>query len=291
MHNVFTYERANTYMVWSSMFGFIDRFTGKPNNANYYALGHFSRFVNANNWRVAASSNDPDIAVTHYRHYGGPGISDRQIIVMINQSTEVKHTTVGTSASWSPNSAQRSWQVHQTANDGSVSKRLTLTEIDQGPWLSGDRQLVLPPHSITTALVNTGTAASEYTHQQVWRFQHFGTMDNTGTAADSEDPNNDGESNLYEFATGQNPFDSTRMSPTLTRNGANLEFTYTRSKAAVLDGVTFTVEWSDTLAPGAWSSIGVTESTAQQTDTLETRLALLPHGSNGSRFVRLRLTP
>lgn len=81
-----------------------------------------------------------------------------------------------------------------------------MTEIDQGPWLTCDRRLVLPPHSINTALVNTGNATN------------------------GDHPNNDGESNLYEFATLQN-------------------------------------------------------------DTLETRLALLPYGSNGSRFVRLRLTP
>jgi hypothetical protein len=291
MNNVFTYERANTYMVWSSMYGFIDRFTGKPNNDHYYALAHFSRFVNANNWRVAASSNDSDIAVTHYRHYYGPGISDRQIIVLINKSANAKHATVGTAASWSATPERRFWQVHQTANDGSVSKRLAMTELDQGPWLSGDRQLALPPYSITTALVNKGTAASDYSHQQVWRFQNFGTMESIGNAADELDSDDDGESNFYEFATGQNPFDGTRVSPTVMRNGANLEFTYTRSKAAVLDGLAFTVEWSDTLLPGSWSNLDVTESTFQQTDTLETRRALMPRGTTGSRFVRLRIAP
>jgi hypothetical protein len=75
------------------------------------------------------------------------------------------------------------------------------------------------------------------------------------------------------------------------RNGANLEFTYTRSKAAVLDGLAFTVEWSDTLLPGSWSNLDVTESTFQQTDTLETRRALMPRGTTGSRFVRLRIAP
>lgn len=291
MHNVFTYERANTYMVWSSMYGFIDRFTGKPNNANYYALAHFSRFVNANNWRVAASSNDPDVAVTHYRHYGGPGISDRQVIVMINKSADVKHTTVGAAASWSATPAQRSWQVHQTANDGSVSKRLAMTEIDQGPWLSGDRQLVLPPFSITTALVNTGTAASEFSNRQVWRFRNFGTMENSGNAADDVDSNDDGEINLYEFATGQDPFETTRVSPMLIQNGANLEFTYTRSKAAVLDGVTFAVEWSESLAPGSWSTAGIPDQEPMplaETATGETLRILIPAGS-ARRFVRLEV--
>ena len=287
MHNVFTHERANTYMVWSSMYGFIDRFTGVPNNANYYALAHFSRFVNAKNWCVAAASNDPELLVTHYRHYGGPGISDRQIVVLINKSAEPKHTTLGTAASWSANPAQRAWQVHQTANDGSATKRITMTELDQGPWVSGNRQLVLPPHSLTTVLINTGTAASEFTHQQVWRFQHFGTMDNTGIAADSADSNNDGESNLYEFATGQNPYDATRVSPTAMRNGGQLEFIYTRSKAAVLDGATFTVEWSDTLAADSWGTAGISSAMVGETARLETIKATLPAGSAGKRFVHL----
>jgi len=102
-------------------------------------------------------------------------------------------------------------------------------------------------------------------------------------AVAATDSNHNGENNLLEFANGQNPHATTRMSPTLTRNGANLEFTYNRSKAAVLDGVAFTVESSDTL--------GVSKSTAQQTDTLEPRLASVPRGFADSRFVHLRQTP
>jgi O-glycosyl hydrolase len=291
IHNVLTIECANTYMVWSSMWGLVDRFTGLPNNANYHALAHFSRFVNANNWRVAASSSDPEVLVSHYRHYGGPGISDRQIIVMINLGASPKHSTVGTDASWSSTPAQRFWQVHQTADDGSVSKRVKMTELDQGPWLSGNRQLVLPPHSITTALLNTGSAASKYTHHQVWRFQHFGTMDNTGNAADAMDSDNDGETNFHEFASGQNPFARTRATPSMVNKGSSLEFTYTRSKAAVLDGVTFTVEWIDDLSGTAWSSAGIANqnpSPLAQTATTETLEVLIPAGID-RRFVRLRM--
>ncbi len=292
MHNVFSFERANTYMVWSSMYGFIDRITGVPNNANYYALAHFSRFVNAGNWRVAASSSDPDLLVTHYRHYGGSGISDRQILVLINTSAKPKHTTVGTAASWATNPAQRSWQVYQTADDGSATKRITMTELELGPWLAGDRRLVLPPYSLTTALVNTGSLSSSYTQHQAWRLRHFGTLDPTGSAADLEDPNQDGESNLLEFATGQNPFDATTMSPVVKKNGGQWSFTYTRSKAAVLDGVVFNVAWSDTLASGSWSSAGIVDQNPapiSQTDETETLQILIPVGS-GRRFVHLEVT-
>lgn len=95
----------------------------------------------------------------------------------------------------------------------------------------------------TTFLMNvTGTAA------ETWRFTHFATTANTGTAADLTDPNNDGESNLLEFSTAQDPNASARVETPLILNGSIVEFTYPRSIAAMAGGLTFTVEWSDTLA-------------------------------------------
>ena len=67
------------------------------------------------------------------------------------------------------------------------------------------------------------------------------------------DPNADGELNLYEYATAQNPNSATRALPGVVKNGTNLEVTYTRANAALADGVRFTVEWSDALAAGRWS--------------------------------------
>ena len=128
--------------------------------------------------------------------------------------------------------------------------------------------------------------------QAGWRYQYFGTTANTGTAADSIDINGDGESNFYEYATCQDPFAATRVTPTVQRNGANLEFTYLRSKASLLDGVTFTVEWSDTLAAGSWGTTGITNQNpapiAQDTAT-ETLRILVPVGSGGKRFVHLKV--
>lgn len=122
-----------------------------------------------------------------------------------------------------------------------------------------------------------------------WRFTHFGTTANTGSAADTFDANNDGELNLLEFATGQNPHAATFTAPVLVRNGATLEFTYTRSLAALADAVAFTVEWSDTLAAGSWTSVGggtlITDN-----GTLQTLKAVVPAGSGPRRFVRLKVT-
>jgi autotransporter-associated beta strand protein len=91
-----------------------------------------------------------------------------------------------------------------------------------------------------------------------WRHLHFGSPTNTGSGADSADANNDGEINLLEFATGQNPLHNGQANITLMKNGSSLDFTYPRSHAALTDGIIFTVEWSNDLL--SWSSAQVTNS-------------------------------
>jgi autotransporter-associated beta strand protein len=289
MHNVFVQERANTYMVWSSMYGFINRTTGQPNNDDYYALGHFSKYVRPLDWRVAVSSDDPDVYVSHYRHYYGPGLKDRQIIVLINKSAARKQTTIGTAASWATAANQRFWQVFRTATDGTTKTRLTMVEVEQGASLSGNRTLVLPPYSLTTALINIQPNGSPYTNQDVWRFTHFGSLENAANAADAFDANGDGETNLLEFATGQNPNTGTLALTSVAKNGVNLEFIYTRAEAAVTDGVTFAVEWSDTLTAQSWTSVGA-GTLLSDNGTLQTLKATVPFEAGPKRFLRLKIT-
>ncbi|MCE9608818.1 MAG: DUF6055 domain-containing protein [Chthoniobacter sp.] len=126
------------------------------------------------------------------------------------------------------------------------------------------------------------------TAQQSWRFTHFGTMANTGTAADTFDANNDGESNLLEFATGQNPNAATSVATSIVKNGATLEFTYTRSNAALADGATFTAEWRDDLSSGAWSNTGITEQILTDDGTMQTVKASVAAGTF-RRFLHLKI--
>jgi beta-glucanase (GH16 family)/regulation of enolase protein 1 (concanavalin A-like superfamily) len=128
------------------------------------------------------------------------------------------------------------------------------------------------------------------TPRQSWRFTHFGTTQDTGTAADTFDANGDGETNLMEFATAQNPHAATLATPTLVKSGSTLEFTYTRSNAAIADGILFAVEWDDTLAAIVWSDVGVTEQLLSNNGTLQTVRASLSAGAATRRFVRLRVT-
>ncbi len=279
MHNVFTLGRANTYLMWGLNLS--------PTSGSYCALGHYSKFIYPGDWRSAASTTDPNVVVSLYRRTGAAEVPQQLVLVMINKSASFSYQTIQTSAHWAADPDRRLWKVYKTADDGSSSQRLTLTENLSSTGLSGNRNLVLAPYSITTVLINSDAPISNL---ETWRQQYFSTYSNLGNAADNADPDNDGESNLYEFATSQNPQAHTLVSPSILRNGANLEFTYTRSKAAVLDGLTFTVEWSDTLDPLSWRSSGVTESTSADDGTLQTILATIPAGNAGKCFVRLRVT-
>jgi hypothetical protein len=134
----------------------------------------------------------------------------------------------------------------------------------------------------TLTLTATGTALTE---MQIWRQQHFGTTANTGTAADSFDANNDGESNLLEFATAQDPKAATLAVITLEKTASGMEFTYTRNRAALDDGCVFTVEHTDTLTP-PWNDFG--PGSVIVDGPVQTVKAILPAGAS-SRFARLKI--
>jgi len=121
-----------------------------------------------------------------------------------------------------------------------------------------------------------------------WRLTHFGTTENIAHAADNADPNNDGEINLLEFATDQNPHAATLTKTTISPTSTAQNFTYTRNKAAFDAGYLFNVEYSDTLAPGSW--ISAPTGTVITTGPSQTVSTPLPESPQGRRFTRLRVT-
>jgi hypothetical protein len=145
----------------------------------------------------------------------------------------------------------------------------------------------------TLTMSDTFVVTVTGTPQQTWRFTYFGTTANSGIAADTVDANDDGESNLMEFATGQDPNAGTTTTTPVAINGANLEFRYSRSHAAIADGILFAVEWSDTLLGGSWSSAGVMDSLDPENpgdSVVENRIARVPVGVSGRRFLHLNVT-
>lgn len=128
------------------------------------------------------------------------------------------------------------------------------------------------------------------TPSQSWRFTYFGTTANSGIAADAFDTNNDGELNLLEYATAQNPNIGSLVALSAIRNTSALEITYTRSKIAFTEGMIFTVEWSDTMTANSWSTTGVTETILTDDGTLQSVKATIPTASViPRRYARLRV--
>lgn len=181
------------------------------------------------------------------------GLSAGTSYVIINKTSPgaVSGTFIGKSQGTVFSAGGYNWQISYTAGDGN------------------DVAISLQPSSALAS----------------WRATYFGSSVNSGNGADSSDPNHDGESNLLEFATAQNPLNASLASMIVEKAGTQLQLIYTRSKAAVADGVTFQVQWSDTL--NAWSNVGVTEQVLSDNGTVQTVRASVASGTTGRRFMRL----
>lgn len=123
-----------------------------------------------------------------------------------------------------------------------------------------------------------------------WRQRHFGSPSNSGSGANTFSYAGDGITNLMKYASGQVPTRTGTMPGVLGVDASNnLTFTYPRAREAGPSGLIFVVEWSDTLAPGSWSTEGVTEQVIGGDDLVEQIRATIPSGSGAKRFVRLRV--
>jgi alpha-tubulin suppressor-like RCC1 family protein len=125
---------------------------------------------------------------------------------------------------------------------------------------------------------------------QGWRQQSFGTSANTGASADAADYDNDGIPNLVEWACNLSPTARSVLPAAVATNGANFEYTYSRSTAAVTAGSTFTVEWSNTLVAGSWSSSGVVQTVLSDDGTTQQVKAVIPINAATAKFVHLSVT-
>ncbi|MBK1825465.1 hypothetical protein [Haloferula rosea] len=165
---------------------------------------------------------------------------------------------------------------------GSAVFRITFSS---GTGSGGGHHLFLDNVAVSGATV-------PLSERENWRFRYFGTIENSGVAADGFDVNDDGESNLLEFATGQDPHAATRAVTTLDLAGGGTTFRYARSKAALADGFIFQPMWSDSLAAGSWSTVDLVDGPDPRnpdTADLEFRRATMPLSQEGRRFFRLEI--
>lgn len=126
-----------------------------------------------------------------------------------------------------------------------------------------------------------------------WRQLHFGGSENSGTGADDMDADGDGLVNLLEWFLGLDPNSPEAPPMVVGREGSALAFTYTRSKAAVLEGAQFGFEASEDLKGGAWFRPNVTEEiVAEHGDIQHIKARVFVNSSKYSdHFLRLVVSP
>lgn len=123
---------------------------------------------------------------------------------------------------------------------------------------------------------------------QSWRLTHFGTISNSGNAADTADPDGDGRSNLLEYAVGSDPNVTDAGSAAVlgeTADGTHLTLTFTRIADSSLTytvqaSTNLTIPWTD-----IWSSTGAANTagsiTVPDTDAIS---------AHPKRFLHLRVS-
>jgi hypothetical protein len=111
-------------------------------------------------------------------------------------------------------------------------------------------------------------SATTFTTQENWRLAYFGTISNSGIAADSADPYGVGMSNLQEFQAGTDP---TSWSGVLQISQLQVSGSDMLVSFASVAGKTYRVDRSDTLQNGSWvtvqDNIAGTGATIQITDS------------------------
>jgi hypothetical protein len=268
---------ATPFTTANLTFGYTDK-QGSLRDNDLYGLGRRS---------------SPDVQAEDY--YGQTAIADPSDAILLEAGILTNATPFGLITTSATGSDTLRDYLNAQYDSGAGAGQFVFLRLNTAGSKSGIRRATLTmseggsPGPVDTRPRLTFTSLAALSFQQQWRTTSFGSPFENGISADDEDPNSDGENNLLEFATGQDPFAGTSATTTLTTAGADAEFTYIRNADALSDGFLFAVEWSDTLLPGSWSQAGVSESVDSQDGSLQTVVATLPTDHSEKRFVRLRV--
>jgi hypothetical protein len=153
-----------------------------------------------------------------------------------------------------------------TAGNRAATLTLASNDPDENPFL-------IP-------LSGTGLTA-----QQAWRLQHFLSIENTGNAADTADPDGDGASNHFEFVAGLVPNDATSRFQVRVDAVEGQPDRKSIVFGPVMAGRTYTVKYKTSLGEPVWTSLTNFTSADNGTERTVTDLA-----TGGARFYQVEIT-
>lgn len=116
---------------------------------------------------------------------------------------------------------------------------------------------------------------------EAWRYRHFGSLSDSGQAADELDPDSDGIPNFIEYALGLDPRSSSQLPAPHTQDG-RLGYSFTQPEGVT--GVTIGAEWSPSLRSDDWHPV----PNAAVPPAYHFSIPMDNAGLNG--FLRLRFT-
>jgi alpha-tubulin suppressor-like RCC1 family protein len=199
-------------------------------------------------------------------------------------------TNLTADLSWTPDSTQNSACTgFKISHKPSASD--TWTENTVGADASTYRVSSLLPgtvYNFRIAALNSTDSSSEvtttlttWTSHEEWRFTNFGTIANSGNAADNANPSKDGMQNLMKYALGLSANARSNQASLNTQMNANgrLALTFMRARG----DLTYTVQGSNDLV--TWSDLEVNPGTIGETTTVTDTAPT----STPKRYIRLKV--
>jgi methionine-rich copper-binding protein CopC len=210
-------------------------------------------------------------------------------------------TPTGTSTSTSPITFTLTFSEPVT---GLTAAGITVTNGTKGALTGSGTTFSIPvsatPGTVTCqvnasaaqdAATNNNTASNIasvtlLTAQQSWRLQYFGTTDNTGSAADTADPDGDGCNNLLEYVAGLDPTNPSSRFITNAQPVPGQPGQMSISFGPIVSGRTYVVKSASTLINPAWTALSSSSSSESGTTRTVTDLSAGP----GAKFYHVEIT-
>ncbi len=204
--------------------------------------------------------------------------------VSLSQATTAGQAALGTRFTLSPSNLNLTIPAGQSSVSVTVSpladKAIRGTELVTLTAAPGANYFVNGSGSATVQILDTPI--------NVWKIARFGSISNAQTlGGDNADPDNDGLSNLLEYALNADPqkFDATGLTASGVESN-KLTFTYNRLKNA--PDIVYRVQWSPDLA--TWTEPAVTETILSDDGTVQRVKATFPGDGVSTRgFAKLKV--